>query len=491
MHRKTKPPLKDAFISYNGADEEWAKALAERIERETIDGTLTGAKLSTFFAPWDIEYGPNFINRLNEGLRDARFFAPVLSPEFFDSGWANFEWTDQVALDPTNAAGRIIPLLLREVSKNGNRRIEFPAPFTTLNRIDFRRGEDFEAQFAELIRILRGSPKERGAAGAPTLMQPPASQLSSAAHAYAFPSAVPELLVSNLLKLEGIPSVIWSGETTARKPSEIWGNIQTSDGFILREKRLYTFANLTDELCPLRNGVDAASIGKPEDSSAWLGNADKRRYLIALLNDCVKQHARERRIGKDEKGRFYFWPLLDRGDASEDAPTPQTRYYELPGDTKLRAVAAKKINPADNSTFWVHYAARIKVELFNTTFFLCLEPTYIFTRDGREPLDGKSAGRLSIQWSGKQQNPDVLRAILFWSHVLSDGRPQIRIAVGSGRLTASVAPALASTSFGIAGDYIRIAALVQDFDTTLDQIVAEAEVVERSEEDETPASETE
>ena len=210
-----------------------------------------------------------------------------------------------------------------------------------------------------------------------------------------------------------------------------------------------------------------------------------------MLNDCVKQHARERRIGKDEKGRFYFWPLLDRGDASEDAPTPQTRYYELPGDTKLRAVAAKKINPADNSTFWVHYAARIKVELFNTTFFLCLEPTYIFTRDGREPLDGKSAGRLSIQWSGKQQNPDVLRAILFWSHVLSDGRPQIRIAVGSGRLTASVAPALASTSFGIAGDYIRIAALVQDFDTTLDQIVAEAEVVERSEEDETPASETE
>jgi hypothetical protein len=208
-----------------------------------------------------------------------------------------------------------------------------------------------------------------------------------------------------------------------------------------------------------------------------------------LLNDCVKQHARERRIGKDEKGRFYFWPLLDRGDASEDAPTLQTRYYELPGDTKLRAVAAKKINPADNSTFWVHYAARIKVELFNTTFFLRLEPTYIFTRDGREPLDGKSVGRLSIQWSGKQQNPDVLRAILFWSNVLSDGRPQIRIAVGSGCLTASIVPTLAATSFGVAGDYIRVGALVQEFDITLDEIVAEAEIVERDEEDEAPINE--
>jgi hypothetical protein len=358
-----------------------------------------------------------------------------LSPEFFDSGWANFEWTDQVALDPTNATGRIIPLFFREVSIDGKRRIEFPAPFTTLNRIDFRRTDDFEAQFSELIRVLRGWPKERGTTSAPTVMQPPMSQLSSGAHAYAFPSATPELLISNLLTLEGIPSNIWSGETTVRKPSEIWEKVQTKDGFILRDKRLFTFANITDELCPLRVGVDSTTIGKPEDTSAWIDDVDKRRNLIALLNDCVKQHARERRIGKDEKGRFYFWPVLDRSDGAEDSPTPQTRYYQLPGDAKLRAVAAKKISPTDNSIFWVHYAARVKVELLGSTFFLRIEPTYIFTKDGRQPLDGKSVGRLSIQWSGKQQNPDVLRAVLFWSHVLSDGRPQIRIPVGGGFLT--------------------------------------------------------
>jgi len=442
-----------------------------------------------FFAPWDIEYGPNFINRLNEGLREGRFFAPVLSPEFFESGWANFEWTDQVALDPTNAAGRIIPLLLREVSKDEKRRIEFPAPFTTLNRLDFRRDEDFETQFGELIRILRGLPKPRGTPGAPTVMQHAASQLSSAAHAYAFPSATPELVVSNLLKLEGVPSMIWSAETDARKPSEIWEKIQTNDGFILRDKRLYTFANLTDELCPLRNVVDAASIGNPQDSSLWLDDSDKRRNLIALLNDCVKQHARDRRIGKDEKGRFYFWPDIDKVGTSETPAEPRTRYYRLPGDKKLRAVAAKKNNPVDNSTFWVHYAARIKIELHTPKFFLRIEPTYIFTRDGREPLDGKSIGRLSIRWSGKQQNPDVLRAVLFWSHVLSDGHPQIRIAVGSGYLTGLIVPALSRTSFGIAGDYIRIGALVEEFDTTLDQVVAEAEVIEQDEEHESQPSE--
>ena len=321
-------------------------------------------------------------------------------------------------------------------------------------------------------------------------MRPPASQMSAAAHAYAFPSATPELLVSNLVRLDGVPESIWSGETSARKPSEIWEKVQTSDGFILREKRLFTFGNLTDELCPLRNVVDPTSIGKPEESLVWLSDADKRRNLIALLNECVKQHARERRIGKDEKGRFYFRPVLDRGGDPDTPAVPQTRYYELAGDKKLRAVAAKKINPTDNSTFWVHYAARIKVEIFDKTFYLHIEPTYIFTRDGREPLDGKSVGRLSIQWSGKQQNPDVLRATLFWSQVLSDGRAQIRIPVGSGYLTASIVPTLANASFGIAGDYIRIGALVQEFDPTLDEIAAEAEIVESGEEDEPEVNET-
>jgi hypothetical protein len=275
----------------------------------------------------------------------------------------------------------------------------------------------------------------------------------------------------------------------ARKPSEVWANVQTSDGFILRDKRLYTFANLTDELCPLRKAVDPGTIGRPDQSTHWMLDANKRRNLIALLNDCVKQHARQKRIGKDEKGRFYFWPAVDR--AESDVPAiPQTRYYELAGDKKLRAVAAKKTNPADSSTFWVHYAARIRVELIGSNFFLRIEPTYTFTRDGREPLDGKSVGRLSIQWSGKQQNPDVLRATLFWSHVLSGGRSEIRIPVGGEHLVASVVPALVETSFGVAGDYIRVAALVQEFDATLDEIVAEAEVAERDEEGEAHSNET-
>jgi hypothetical protein len=71
MSEDIQQPVKDAFISYNKADEMWAKVLAEKIERETVDGSAEGKKLAVFFAPWDIAHGQNFVNRLNDGLRQA------------------------------------------------------------------------------------------------------------------------------------------------------------------------------------------------------------------------------------------------------------------------------------------------------------------------------------------------------------------------------------------------------------------------------------
>ena len=153
------PPLKDIFVSYNRADEAWAHDLAERIERETRDDAQDSPKLTAFFAPWDIEVGQNILNRINDGLRQGRFFALVMSPEFFSSDWTNLEWTDQVALDPRNATGRILPIFRREVSMDQKQRIVIPAPFNVFNRLDFRDGRDFEAAFRELVRILRGLPR--------------------------------------------------------------------------------------------------------------------------------------------------------------------------------------------------------------------------------------------------------------------------------------------------------------------------------------------
>jgi hypothetical protein len=472
------PPLKDIFVSYNRADEAWSHVLSERIERETRDGTPDGPRLTAFFAPWDIELGQNILNRINDGLRQARFFALVMSPEFFSSDWTNLEWTNQVALDPRNATGRILPILRREVSMDQKQRIVIPAPFNVLNRLDFRDGRDFEAAFRELIRILRGLPKERGSAGPPTVSLPKSAQTSATSHDYAFASATPEILVANLLELDGVPDVVWSGDTDTRDPAEVVAKAPTKEAFILEDKRLHSFAHWGDPLCSLHAALKAGSTVTSTRRADWLADDDRRRSFVRLLNRCVCQHAFERHLSRDEKGRFYFRPVYG-GEETE----PQTRNHQFPDEAKPRAVAARKVNPKDNSIFWVHYAAKLRVEILGERFFLRIEPAFVFTHDGREAIGGKNAGKLAIQWTGQQRNPDVLRTVLFWARYLADGRSQIRIAAGGGHLVSSALPAVVRTNFGISGDYIRMAALVEDPTDVLDEVATTAEAVEALAED--------
>ena len=81
----------DIFISYTHTDATWVRMLASRIESETVDGTPTGRLLRVFFAEWDITAGQNIVNRINEGLEQARFVALVMSPQICAaerrSGW--------------------------------------------------------------------------------------------------------------------------------------------------------------------------------------------------------------------------------------------------------------------------------------------------------------------------------------------------------------------------------------------------------------------
>src|SRR6266498_2132405 len=156
------PELKDAFLCHNKADKAWVRKLGERLESETIDGLPTSRALTVFFDEWDIDYGENAVNRMGTGLSAARFVIVVMSHEFFKSGWTNFEWTDVVAEDPWGTKKKLIPILLRDTSKDGSERIALPAPFKALKYFDFRPGRSFEEGFEGLLRRVRGLPPQRG-----------------------------------------------------------------------------------------------------------------------------------------------------------------------------------------------------------------------------------------------------------------------------------------------------------------------------------------
>jgi hypothetical protein len=462
---------KDIFISYNRADEAWAQTLAERIEAEAIDEPNGRRQLTVFFAPWDIEVGTNFVNALADGLRKARFFSPIMTPEFFSSGWTNFEWTDQVALDPTNASGRILPILLRNASLDNRSRLSIPPPFNVLNRLDFREQKNFESRLDELLRVLRGQPKARGSLS--ISRQPKLFERSSPSNDSdrSSPSDNDELLLTNLVAIDSEPELIWTGNTSVRKRKEVWEKVVTNEAFILTDKKLMAFCNVADDKCTLHPVIDSGSADPPITRKTLCSTEEGQRRYVELLNDCLVRHLRERKIGRDEDGRFYFWPARDSDGVST------TRHHAFAKERE-REVAARKSRPDTGETFWVHYAASIRFEILGSVTFLRIEPTYVFTKDGKKGLEAKAVGKLAIQWTGKQQNPDLLRSVLFWVRFLADGQSEIRIPAGASYIRARASLAAASAHFGVVGDYIRIQAIMQETEPSLDDVVEELEIAE-------------
>lgn len=460
---------KDVFLCHNKADKDWVRQLGIRVEAETIDGNSAARQLAVFFDEWDIDYGENFVNRMNNGLNVARYLVVVMSPEFFESGWTNFEWTDVVAEDPWSVKKKLIPILLRDVSKDGSRRIVFPAPFKALRYLDFRDERRFEQEFQKLLRRIRGLPPSRGetilhrqgSGSMPVIVEEDTESWQ--------PDRIREVILGNMLQVVSFPTVVWSAATEKQSPGEVRADTPLAEGHIIRVKRIWTFADLNSESCHLRAVLDLNSIQKTS-SRDWIVDPERSNWWMDLLNQSLTTHLSKLAIKRDEKGRFFFRPNKDGTD----------RIWRNKND-RARTVAAKKRNVLDGSTFWVHHAARLRFRLLGNRYFLVIEPTYLFTSDGEHPLGGQQMGRMVMMWGGRQKNPDILRNIVFWAKAIAKSQRQIRIETGGEPITVSAIPASSLINIGIPGDHVRIGSLMRSVDSELDDAAKNVEIVPRDE----------
>jgi len=453
---------KDVYICYNGADIDWVRRLAEQVESETIDGNQTSRQLTAFFDKWDIGAGQSLIDKMNEGIKTARYVVAILSPEFLKADWPRFEWKHIVAQDPNNSQGRLIPIMLRDRSNDGVERIDLCAPFRDLRSIDFRKPSEFKRGFIELIRRLRNLPQERGRRLPPLAANAPILPVSLQPEVSWLPDNVTDLLLANLFPVLSLPSQIWSAATPHRDKKAVWEVVPKSEPFILREQRLYTFANLSSTKTKLRAAIETQTVGKPESRHDWFIRENRSSWLMALLNSSLSKHLWLLSVRQDGKGRFFFTPSQNNSD----------RKWPM-REGRPRTVAAKKENSATKSSFWVHHAARMKFKRVGEKLFLSVEPLYLFTSDGSMAVAGKNAGRLSLLWGGRQQNPDVLRNLLFWGAVLASNEKSIRIRTGDKPITLSPIPVSAQLDRGIAFDEIRIKALLAQEDADLEKVALE------------------
>ncbi|MBV9959653.1 MAG: toll/interleukin-1 receptor domain-containing protein [Acidobacteria bacterium] len=140
----------DVFISYNRADEAWAKQLATRLEQES----WKGEKLKTFFAPWDIKPGESILERLEDALPRSRKVCLIMSPDSDASEWVKAERYITQHIDITERQKRLIPLYLRAC--------QIPSFLNHINLIDFQDATRFEENYRILLATIKDEPLPRG-----------------------------------------------------------------------------------------------------------------------------------------------------------------------------------------------------------------------------------------------------------------------------------------------------------------------------------------
>jgi len=466
----------DVFLSHTAVDKDWVRTLGERLEQEGIEDRADSRRINVFFDEWDVDYGENIVNRLNNGLSRSGYLAAILSPEFIESNWANQEWTHWFMNDPK--ASNLVPVLYRDTTLDRKRRIELPMPFKTARFVDFRERTQFERAFQQLLRRIRGLRPQRGALQparyTATSQQPATSARSDSVEKLWDADPVAEIIVANLMEVKSLPTTIWSGKTEYERPEDVWESVPGAGVFIIREHRLWTFVDLNQDSEPLRQTIDIESIQRTA-TDAWIADENKLRWLMAMLNAVLKNRMGKVGIKKDAKGRFYF-------KANADG-TP--RKWTNAGDRE-REVAAKKTSADGKSHFFVHAAAHIKFERLGNRFFIKLEPTYTFTENGETPLAPKATGKLAIRWSGQQPNDTIVRNLLFWTKLIAKNQKEFAIPTGCEDILISGVPASARTERGIETDEVHIGALLnigaEDQDD-LDVAANQVELVESDEED--------
>jgi hypothetical protein len=130
------------FLSHSTKNKQFVQTLADERKREQIE-------------PWicevDVEFGGNFVAKIEEGLRDADLTVLCWSLEAARSGWTQLEWTSVTAREISESWTRLGVVLLRDCA--------VPELLRVRHRIDARtdRGKGLQEIIA-WIKRLRHAP---------------------------------------------------------------------------------------------------------------------------------------------------------------------------------------------------------------------------------------------------------------------------------------------------------------------------------------------
>jgi hypothetical protein len=250
------------------------------------------------------------------------------------------------------------------------------------------------------------------------------------------PEPVTESLLASLMSISGLPSFIMSAPLIHPTMGEgqVAGSIAWPQDrrvvlpYIVRDKRLYTFADLSSAHHPFT----AVVTESPQVISAtelWSDAEGHRRY-VALLNKALTKHLGRFGIRYDRDHHRYWF-------TAEPGPSPRAvRYHTKQGRNQQRDVVRQRIRRSTGEAKeWWHVAAGLRFEqVASAQWVLAVRPEYQITLDGVTPLPPKAHGSRSTRKKSKLYNEGYLDLLHFWREFLVGDQPRLVIRVGDQRI---------------------------------------------------------
>jgi hypothetical protein len=215
-----------------------------------------------------------------------------------------------------------------------------------------------------------------------------------------------EVFYVNALRVV-VPEEIWVVPTRARRPRDIFDAHpgEAVPRFLLDGRNLFTFSDLSDSTNPLRPHVEALERHGVEELCS---TADGEAHVIELLNRMFERHMH---VDGTEvhlrKGRIWFHINDDGSDREIE--------YQARMRTAARTVARLK-NADSRRPYYEHQAMAWSLIHVEGEWLLTIDPTWIFTTDGRRKLETRRRlTQLSRKKMGNERNQSVLNHVFFWA----------------------------------------------------------------------------
>jgi hypothetical protein len=236
-----------------------------------------------------------------------------------------------------------------------------------------------------------------------------------------------ERLLSNLLPIKALPDRIHYAWTDYTHFQQIKNQLQGrhAPAFVVTNGRIFSLSAPSDIRCALYDYCDPLDSGTVE-TEEWIREKSLRNHLTYLLNALVRSHLRACGLSYSPEFRRHFFPR-----ENETSDVFRRNWFSVRTDRSAPARITAKLYKYGRDQFWRHLAANVSVQQFGRSWYLMIVPQYHFTEDGQVPWISEKVGPYATRQKAQEHNSQVMNHVLFWSDVLAQGAPEIRLSLSS------------------------------------------------------------